>query len=97
MKLIRLTKMRLNETYNRAPAGKHLSDMFSNKNGLKQGDALSPLLFNSALEYTTMRVQANLEGLKENATHELLVYTDVNTLGGSIHTMERKNRSFIIH
>jgi len=46
MKLVRLTKMCLNETYSRARVGKHLSDMFPIKNGLKQGDALSPLLIN---------------------------------------------------
>jgi hypothetical protein len=32
--------------------------MFPIKNGLKQGDALSPLLFSFALEYAIRRVQA---------------------------------------
>ena len=51
MKMIRLTKMCRNETYCRVGVGKHLSDVFPIRNGLKQGDALSPLLFNFALEY----------------------------------------------
>jgi len=46
MKLVRLIKMCLIETYSRVHVGKHLSDMFPMKNGLKQGDALLPLLFN---------------------------------------------------
>ena len=45
MKLIRIIKMCLNEIYSRVRAGKHLPDMFSIRNGLKQGNALSPLLF----------------------------------------------------
>ena len=44
--LIRLIKMCLNETYSRVRVGKNLSDRFPIRNGLKQGDALSPLLFN---------------------------------------------------
>ena len=61
--------------------------MFSIRNGLKQGDALSPLLFNFALEYPP----GKQNGLKSNGTRQLLVYAhDVNMLGGSLHIVNVK-------
>ena len=49
MKLARLIKMCLTETCSRVRVGKNLSDIFPIRSGLKQGDALSPLLFTFAL------------------------------------------------
>ena len=81
--------MCLTETYSRVRVGKNLSDMFPIRNGLKQGDAMSPLLFNFTLECVIKRDQVNQDGLKLNGTHQLLAYADgVNILGGSIHTVK---------
>ena len=71
MKLVRLIKMCLNETYSRFWVGKHLPDMLHIKNGLKQGHSLSPLLFNFALEYAISRVQVDQDGLKLNGSHQV--------------------------
>jgi hypothetical protein len=46
VKLVRLIKMCLNETYSKVHIGKHLSDMCPIRNGLRLGHAFLPLLFN---------------------------------------------------
>jgi len=56
--------------------------MFYVRNGLKQGYALSPWIFNFALEYAIRRVQVNQNGLKLSGAHQRLVDADdVNMLG----------------
>jgi hypothetical protein len=85
-KLVRLTEMCSNVTYSKVRIGKHLSDSFPIQNGLKQGHALSPLLFNFTLEYAIRKVQEHQARLKLNETHQLLAYVDdVNLLGDNIN------------
>jgi hypothetical protein len=83
MNLVRLTEMCLKETYSKVRIGKGFSDNFPIQNGLIQGNALSPLLFNFVLEYVISKVQENQVGLKLNGTFQLLAYADDVTLQGS--------------
>jgi len=61
--------MCLTETYSRVRVGKNLSYRFPIKNGLKQGDAFSPLLFNCALDFAIRRVQVIQDGLQLNSVY----------------------------
>jgi hypothetical protein len=69
LKQVRLIRLCLSEICRRVYVGRHFSDTFPIKNGLKEGDALSSLLFNFAQDYGIRKGQANHEGLKLNDTH----------------------------
>jgi hypothetical protein len=94
MKLVRLITMCLNETYSKVRMGKHLPERFRTRNGLQQGDALSALLFNFALEYAIKKVHENQVGLKLKGTHQILAYTaDVILLGDNIDTIKKNTET----
>jgi hypothetical protein len=92
MKLVRLIKMCLNETYSKVRIGKHLSDSFSCPKWFKARRCA--IIF--ALEYAIRKVQENHAGLKLNETHQLLAYADdVNLLGDDMETVKKNTETLI--
>ena len=73
-KLFRLIKTCLDGTQSKVRIGNYLSSNFPIKNGLKQGDALSPLLFNFAIEYVIRKAQETRLVLDMNGTHQIVLY-----------------------
>jgi len=89
--------MCVTETYSRVLVCNNLSDMFPSRNGLKNGDNLSPLLVNFTLEYPIRRVGVNNESLKLNVTYQLLICADdVNIFGGDVHTIKEHTEALVM-
>jgi hypothetical protein len=84
------------KTYSKVSVGKLLSDTFRIQNGLKQGDDLSPVLFNIASEYAIRKVQENQVALELNGTHQILVYSDdVNLLHDNTNFIKENTETLL--
>jgi hypothetical protein len=85
-KLISLTKICMEGTKYQVRVDNILSDSFIVETGLKQGDALSPLLFNLSLE-KAVRIMQNAErgvAVNEHRVQILDFADDLNILGESL-------------
>ena len=70
--------------------------MFPFKDGLKQGDDLSPLLLNFALVYSIKKVRAQLNGSRLNVTHHICFMLLLLTYwGGKLHNIMKNTYALL--
>jgi hypothetical protein len=66
------------------------------KIGLKQGDILSSVFFNFAVEYAIRKVQENQVDTKLNGSYQILASVDdVNLLGDNINNINKIEETLI--
>uniref|UniRef100_A0A8D9DWW4 Craniofacial development protein 2 n=1 Tax=Cacopsylla melanoneura TaxID=428564 RepID=A0A8D9DWW4_9HEMI len=75
-KLIKLTKACMSESRCKVRVNGKLTDSFEVKSGLKQGDCLSPILFNLVLEKAIRKVTETNEGITMGQIINILAYAD---------------------
>jgi hypothetical protein len=74
---------------------KNISVAFPIPEGMKQGNASSPSLFNFDLEYAISKVQENEERLELNGTHQLLVDDECSYIGCE-HKYHKENTEVLL-
>jgi hypothetical protein len=87
-KLVNLIKMTLIDSNCRVKIQGQLSSIFKVKVGLRQGDALSTILFNILLEKAIRNIEINPNVTIFNRTRQYLAYADVVILGRSMRAIE---------
>ena len=75
-KLIRLTRMTMENTQSQVRIQSDLSDLITTKKGLRQGDSLACLLFNLALEKAVRNAGIQKSGTIFYKSVQLLAYAD---------------------
>ena len=71
-----------NEIYAKVKIGKHLSSEFKVNRGLRQGDAVAPLLFNVVLEIAIRRSKVETRGTIFDNCSKNSTYSDIMIIIG---------------
>jgi sorting nexin-29 len=89
-KLIRLVKLTLKHVRCRVKIHNNLSEQSDTSIGLRQGDALSCILFNLALEKIVSDSEIETKGTIYNKSTQILAYADdIVTVGRSTDTLKK--------
>ncbi|KAG7296948.1 hypothetical protein JYU34_019852 [Plutella xylostella] len=75
-KLVELIEAATRDSNMQVRVGGEMTEPFPVVTGLKQGDALSPMLFNLVLEYVLRKVLTLEVGIKLNGRHKVVGYAD---------------------
>lgn len=90
LKLINMCRLCMDDNTSRILLNGKRSDSFQNRTGLRQGDALSPLLFNIALEKVIRSLKLVPAGIHLGQYHKVLAYADDIVLIGRTEIEIRK-------
>ncbi|XP_066902791.1 deformed epidermal autoregulatory factor 1-like, partial [Halyomorpha halys] len=83
----RLTKMTLERTSCKVKTRAGISNSFRVNSGLRQGDPLSPVLFNLTLEVAIRKIRTNLGGTIYNRLTQHMAYADDVVITGRTKTV----------
>jgi len=75
-KLTNLCRIVYNEIYAKVKIGKHLSSDFKVNKGLRQGDAIAPLLFNVVLEIAIKGSKVDTRGTIFDKCSQIMAHAD---------------------
>jgi len=75
-KLVILCRILNNEVYAKVKIGEHLSSEFNINKGLRQGDAIAPLLFNISIGITIRRSKVETWGTIFDKCSQIMAFAD---------------------